>query len=363
MTIPLLVLSPTGSTYYDMGTNVNQIAGILNNLGTYDHIDIIGGDITDVAITNGTINGTYIDGSPIGENTPSNGFFNSLTVNTYANLSNASLSFSDGQILGDWVGGGTIGSADTVMVLLSGPPTLSNHATTKAYVDSFMAMTNSFTDIKVHGQSDLIASSPNSILTFAAGANIVLTTGSDSDGDLLTISTNLGALANLSTIGDSLWAGIPLGINHGGTGAATVNQARLNLGLGTSAQYDAGTSPNQMVQLNSLAQLPAVSGANLTNLPIPVFPNVAAQNGKLVIGPITFQWGVSPSSLTATVTFGTAFSAAPYYVGWTGIYTGSGGNFTTGTYPYTHSITSTGFIVNGGTSGLYPYNWIAIGPT
>jgi hypothetical protein len=51
------------------------------------------------------------------------------------------------------------------------------------------------------------------------------------------------------------------------SGLANYTTARSNLGLGTAATLTAGTAANNAVQLNASAQLPAVSGALLTNLP------------------------------------------------------------------------------------------------
>ena len=48
---------------------------------------------------------------------------------------------------------------------------------------------------------------------------------------------------------------------------ASASSARTNLGLGTAATLDVGTTANLIVQLNASAQIPAVSGALLTNLP------------------------------------------------------------------------------------------------
>lgn len=53
---------------------------------------------------------------------------------------------------------------------------------------------------------------------------------------------------------------------------ANATTARGTLGLGTAAVSDVGTGANQIVQLNGSAQLPAVNGALLTNLP----PNLTA---------------------------------------------------------------------------------------
>jgi len=47
---------------------------------------------------------------------------------------------------------------------------------------------------------------------------------------------------------------------------ASVSTARTNLGLGTAAVLNAGTSANNAVQLNASAQLPAIDGSLLTGL-------------------------------------------------------------------------------------------------
>lgn len=87
-----------------------------------------------------------------------------------------------------------------------------------------------------------------------------------------------------------------------------------------------------------------------------------AQAGSIVLGAITIQWGLVPTFTSGNIiSFGTAFSAAPWYVGWTG--QSGGTNYTTGTIPQAHLYTSTGFTLNDGTGGSPPINWIAIGPT
>ena len=48
---------------------------------------------------------------------------------------------------------------------------------------------------------------------------------------------------------------------------ASAATSRTNLGLGTAASQDVGTSASNVVQLDGTAKLPAVDGSQLTNLP------------------------------------------------------------------------------------------------
>lgn len=57
--------------------------------------------------------------------------------------------------------------------------------------------------------------------------------------------------------------------------------ARTNLGLGSAATLTAGTSANNVVQLNSSAKLPAIDGSNLTNLPNGL-PSQTGNSGKFL---------------------------------------------------------------------------------
>ena len=69
-----------------------------------------------------------------------------------------------------------------------------------------------------------------------------LTNITSTDNTKLAIASNLSDLNNVAT-------------------------ARTNLGLGTSAVLDVGTSANNIVQLDGSSKLPAVDGSQLTNLP------------------------------------------------------------------------------------------------
>lgn len=246
-------------TFNQWRLNTNAAIAVLNNLGTYNAINIIGGNINGVNITL-----SNIDSTPIGANTPAVGVFTNLSANGVIDLSGASsLIVGAGQISGNAITGGTITNS---MVTLSGPPTLSTHATTKAYVDAFMSFTSTFDRIAVTGQSTVSATTPTDIVTFVAGSGMTITT----NAGLQTITFNvagLGGLASLSVVDLTTNVTGVLPIANGGTNSSTVSGARTNLGLGTAALLNVGTGANMVVQLNGLSQLPAVSGALLTNLP------------------------------------------------------------------------------------------------
>ena len=61
---------------------------------------------------------------------------------------------------------------------------------------------------------------------------------------------------------------------------ANATTSRTNLGLGSAATLDVGTSANNIVQLNGSAQLPAVDGSNLTGISTAVDGTAVTSTGE-----------------------------------------------------------------------------------
>jgi len=112
--------------------------------------------------------------------------------------------------------------------------------------------------------------SSNTTLVFLNGVQLVVNTDyTQTDNNTITLSSG-------ATLNDE--------VEIMGFGSFDLNNAattRSQLGLGTAAVEDVGTSAGNVVQLNGSAQLPAVDGSLLTNLPI-IFPTVSSINPSAI---------------------------------------------------------------------------------
>ena len=126
-------------------------------------------------------------------------------------------------------------------------PTSADDLTRKGYIDTLFGSTSSAADSAADAEK-LAINPEDSQFTLSDG----VTTGYS--------ALHWAAKAEDSAVG-SLQASNNLSdLNNAAT-------ARTNLGLGTAAVEDVGTSAGNVVQLDGTAKLPAVDGSQLTNLP------------------------------------------------------------------------------------------------
>ena len=100
------------------------------------------------------------------------------------------------------------------------------------------------------------------IMTQGSGGNVSIL---DGDGAIVYCNGD-GASAAVFDIGSTLKTTNNLVVANNLSDLANTTTARTNLGLGTAAVLDVGTSANNIVQLNGSAQLPAVDGSLLTGI-------------------------------------------------------------------------------------------------
>lgn len=114
----------------------------------------------------------------------------------------------------------------------------------------------------------------NAEINVALGFNLSLggnlTTGgafTTSGSSALTLTTTGATNVTLPTTGTLLTSSTAMLKANDLSDVASVSTSRTNLGLGTAAVLNVGTSANNIVQLTGAGILPAVDGSALTNLP------------------------------------------------------------------------------------------------
>jgi hypothetical protein len=171
----------------------------------------------------------------------------------------------------------------------------------------------------------------------AAGAAIVdtklaqITTAAKVHGSSL---TGLASI-NTATAGTIPSALIPA-INLAGTGTGGIT------GILPGASIDTGTTAGKIVALNAFSQLPAVSGALLTN--------ISKENLGIDSGSASAPQG------TNAVSFNFTFSSAPIVI-LTKLYNADGAGYD----DYVKTTSTTGFTFYHDNSTTMTCNWIAIG--
>lgn len=205
------------------------------------------------------------------------------------------------------------------------------------------------------------------VITSYTGTQLVITTdaikGSGTYSDwTINLSGPIGPTGPTGPTGSG--AGDMTGVTNlaqGVGGVASTATARANLGLGTAATRDTGTSASQVVLLDGSAKLPAVDGSALTNIVVSGVPVVTAgASGHMVIGAVTIEWGTGTATTGAgtAVTFSPAYSGAPYSVQVTATQT-SQGNVPVGAL----NPVSTGFSLGSYNVSNIATTWLAFGPT
>jgi hypothetical protein len=191
---------------------------------------------------------------------------------------------------------------------LTGTPTLATVATTGAYSDlsgtpslATVATTGAYSDLT--GTPTLGTAAAEDVGTLAG--NVVQLDGTAKlpavDGSQLTnlpsapvtsvagktgavtlVAGDISGLATVATTGAySDLTGTPTLATVATTGAYSDLTGTPT--LGTAAALDVGTSANNVVQLNGSAQLPAVDGSLLTNLPSAPVTSVAGKTGAVTL--------------------------------------------------------------------------------
>ena len=146
----------------------------------------------------------------------------------------------------------------------------------------------------VNGQTGVVVVSGDDIAADHSASNYTAA-NANVDGHLSGIDTKFGTLGTASTASSSDF----LQVSNNLSDLNNATTARSNLGLGTAAVQDVGTTAGDLVQLDGTAKLPAVDGSQLTNLPSAPVTSVNTLTGAVVVSGDDIAADHSASNYTA----------------------------------------------------------------
>ncbi len=187
---------------------------------------------------------------------------------------------ADGEQSGSW-GQTTNTNLQIIDRMISQAGSISLSGTTHTLTVSDGTLSDGQYGVLVFGGSpsgtNTVTISPNDakrtfIVKNSSGQSVVLTQGSGGNVTVLNGDSAIvycdgaGAGAEVVDVSATFITSNNLTVANNLSDLASASTARTNLGLGTSATLDVGTSANNIVQLNGSAQLPAVDGSLLTGI-------------------------------------------------------------------------------------------------
>lgn len=187
---------------------------------------------------------------------------------------------ADGEQSGSW-GQTTNTNLQIIDRMVSQAGSISLSGTTHTLTVSDGTLSDGQYGVLVFGGSpsgtNTVTISPNDakrtfIVKNSSGQSVVLTQGSGGNVTVLNGDSAIvycdgaGAGAEVVDVSTTFITSNNLIVANNLSDLASSSTARTNLGLGTAATLDVGTSANNVVQLNGSAQLPAVDGSLLTGI-------------------------------------------------------------------------------------------------